>query len=338
VRAFACDNCGLLASFESTSCVRCNAGLGFAWPERELRTFTGDDQPPRCQNAALIDCNWIPATTGGLCFSCARTRTRPADSDAEGITHLARAETAKRRLFFDLGELPLPIDDRLRFDLLSSEHEPVTTGHADGLITLDLSEADDAHRARAKKELGEPYRTLLGHFRHEVGHFYFTVLTEHDDAQLARARETFGDERADYRAALERHYRDGPPPDWEQRHVSAYASMHPAEDWAETFAHLLHIRATIQTAAAFGVTVTGPAAGELDPANVSAPELFQDADLRTLLSDWIPLGYALNEINRSMGQDDLYPFVLTPPVIEKLACVDELVALSAERPAGQPAR
>jgi hypothetical protein len=337
VRAFACDNCGLLAPFESTSCVRCEARLGFAWPERELRTFT-EEVPPRCMNAALIDCNWIPEADGELCFSCARTRTRPQDGDTDGIAQLAEAELAKRQLLFDLAELGLPIDERLRFDLLSSAYEPVTTGHADGLITLDLAEADDAHRARAKKELGEPYRTLLGHFRHEVGHFYFTVLTENDDERLARARKHFGDERADYQAALDRHYREGPPPDWQDNYVSAYASMHPAEDWAETFAHLVHLRATIQTAAAFGVTVTGPAAGELDPANVSVPELFQDADLKTLLSDWIPLGYALNEINRSMGQDDLYPFVLSPPATEKLACVDELVALSARRPAGQPAR
>jgi hypothetical protein len=335
VRAFACDNCGLLAPFESTSCVRCKARLGFAWPERELRTFAGTE-PPRCTNAQLIDCNWIPPRDGELCASCARTRTRPADGDSDGIAKLAKAETAKRRLLFDLGELHLPVDPRLRFDLLSSAYEPVTTGHADGLITLDLAEADDAHRAQVKKDMGEPYRTLLGHLRHEVGHFYFTVLTENDEHSLARARATFGDERADYQAALERHYQEGSPPDWQDRYVSAYASMHPAEDWAETFAHLIHLRATTQTAAAFGVTVTGPAAGELDPANVSAPELFQHADLRTLLSDWVPLGYALNELNRSMGQDDPYPFVLTPPVIEKLACVDELVALSA-RPAGQPA-
>ncbi len=340
MRAFACDNCGLFVTFDSSSCVRCHAQLGFAWPERELRAFP-DSAPPRCRNAQLASCNWIPDRDGELCFSCSLTRTRPADDDADGLGGFAQAETAKRRLLFDLGELGLPIParaagdpDGLAFDLLSSARAPVTTGHADGLITLDLAESDDAHRTRMRENLGEPYRTLLGHFRHEVGHFYFGILAP-GEPRLARARAAFGDERADYQAALDRHYANGPPADWSERFVSAYASMHPSEDWAETFAHLLHIRATLQTAAAQGVSVAGPALGERDPALSAAPEQVQDADLRTLLSDWVALGYALNEINRSMGQDDLYPFVLTPPVIEKLACIDELVA--SARPASQPA-
>ncbi|HEY2603049.1 MAG TPA: putative zinc-binding metallopeptidase [Thermoleophilaceae bacterium] len=343
MRAFACDNCGLLVTFESSTCVRCEARLAFAWPERELRAFP-DAPPPRCANAAIAACNWSPDHDGQLCFSCTLTRTRPPDHDQAGLQAFAKAEAAKRRLLFELGELALPIPARahgngqgLAFDLLSSQYETVTTGHADGLITLDLAEADVAHSAQVQKEMGEPYRTLLGHFRHEVGHFYFGVLTAGDDAHLARARTVFGDERADYQQALERHYSQGPPPDWPERFVSAYASMHPSEDWAETFAHLVHMRDTLQTAATHGVTVTGPALGELDPAQISAPQLVQDADLRTLLSDWVALGYALNEINRSMGHEDLYPFVLSPPVIEKLACVDELVTASARR-ALPPAR
>ena len=338
MRAFACGRCGLLVTFESTDCLRCGAALGFAWPARELRTFAGR-AAPRCANAAIAACNWIPERDGELCFSCALTRLRPADTDGDGLRALARAEAAKRRLLFDLGELGLPIPTRaggdphgLAFELLSSASEPVTTGHADGLVTLDLAEADDAHRTRVRAEMGEPYRTLLGHFRHEVGHFYFGVLAAGDDARLARARAAFGDERADYQAALDRHYAQGPPADWPQRFVSAYATMHPAEDWAETFAHLLHIRDTLQTAASFGLTVEGPAVGERDPALASEPEEVEDADLRTLLGDWLALSYALNAINRSMGHDDLYPFVLSPPVIEKLACVDGLIA-SASAPA-----
>jgi hypothetical protein len=336
VRAFACGRCGLLVTFESTGCVRCGASLGFAWPQRELRTFE-ERNAPRCSNAEIAACNWIPERDGALCFSCRLTRRRPADGDVDGLRALARAEAAKRRLLFELGELGLPIPGRadgdergLAFELLSSAGEPVTTGHADGLITLDLAEADDAHRARVREQLGEPYRTLLGHFRHEVGHFYFGVLAAGDE-QAARARAVFGDERADYQAALVRHYAAGPPAHWPQRFVSAYATMHPAEDWAETFAHLLHIRDTLQTAAAFGLSVDGPAVGERDPGLSSEPEEVEDADLRTLLGDWLALSYALNAINRSMGQDDLYPFVLTPPVIEKLACVDGLMAAAAAR-------
>jgi hypothetical protein len=331
MRAFVCGHCGLLVTFESSSCVRCGAALSFAWPERELRTFAAAP-PRRCGNAEAADCNWLPDWDGELCFSCSLTRTRPADADAAGLRALARAEAAKRRLLFELGELRLPIPSRaggdergLAFDLLSSAGEPVTTGHGDGLVTLDLAESDDAYRTRVREEMGEAYRTLLGHFRHEIGHFYFGVLTA-EEARLERARAVFGDERADYRAALERHYAHGPPADWPERFVSAYATMHPSEDWAETFAHLLHIRDTLQTAAAHGVLVTGPSVGEHDPALTAVPEDVQNADLRTLLGDWLALSYALNAINRSMGHDDLYPFVLSPPVIEKLACVDSLIA------------
>jgi hypothetical protein len=236
------------------------------------------------------------------------------------------AEGAKRRLLFELGELGLPVGAELRFDLLSSARGPVTTGHADGLVTLDLAESDDAHRERMRQELGEPYRTLLGHFRHEVGHYYWTVLAP-DEPRRERARALFGDERADYAAALERHYAQGAPPDWSERHVSAYATMHPAEDWAETFAHYLHIRDTLQTAAAHRVRVLGPEAvarvGPVD-ALVSVPREEPRA-FDEILQSWLPLTYALNALNRSMGRDDLYPFVLTEPVVAKLALVHDLV-------------
>jgi hypothetical protein len=315
VRTFACERCSLLLSFENSACLRCGAALGFDWSQAELRTFA-DDPPPRCANAEIAACNWIPDADGELCFSCERTRTRPADTDASGLGGFARAEAAKRRLLFELGELGLPIPPELRFDFLSSAAAPVTTGHADGLITLDLAEADDVHRTRVREEMGEPYRTLLGHLRHEVGHFYFLVLAA-NETRRTQARALFGDERLDYQAALDRHYADGPPEDWPERFVSAYATMHPAEDWAETFAHLLHIRDTLQTAATHGVTV--------DATLTARPAEVQDEHLRELMDDWVALTYALNAINRSMGLDDLYPFVLSPPAIEKLACIDRLI-------------
>jgi hypothetical protein len=253
------------------------------------------------------------------------TRTRPGDGDELGLRELRVAEAAKRRLLFELGELALPIDPRdgdsgLAFDLLSSEGQPVATGHADGVITLDLAESDDAHRVAMREQMGEPYRTVLGHLRHEIGHYYFPILVG-DGPQLDRARELFGDERADYSAALERHYEQGPAEDWESAHVSAYATMHPAEDWAETFAHYLHIRDTAQTAAAYGVRVDGP---EETPEPLSAEPEYEPADFEALIDEWLPLTYALNAINRSMGRADLYPFVLTPPVIAKLGFVDEV--------------
>ncbi len=200
----------------------------------------------------------------------------------------------------------------------------MTTGHADGVITLDLAESDDDQRERRRVQMGEPYRTLLGHLRHEIGHFYFPLLTG-NDAALTVARRLFGDEREDYQAALDRHYAQGPPQGWAREHVSAYATMHPSEDWAETFAHVLHLRDTLQTAAAYGVRVDGPTGRpdlHAEPVDAGA------GGLRAMLDDWLGLTYALNAVNRSLGFDDLYPFVLSPPVIDKLAFVDGLIARS----------
>ncbi len=240
-------------------------------------------------------CNWT--TRADVCESCELTRGRPADDE-----RWAEAETAKRRLFFELGELglwpwePIPV-----FDF----SEGAMTGHADGVITLDLREVDDVHRERMRDQLDEPYRTVLGHFRHEIGHFYQPGLMAGREDEV---RALFGDEREDYQAALDRHYEHGAPEDWAQAHVSAYATMHPWEDWAETWAHYLHIRDVMQTAAAWRLTQADPA-----------------APIGALVNEWIELSYALNAINRSLGHGDLYPYVLTPAVIEKLALIDELV-------------
>lgn len=344
MRTFACRNCGQLVFFENTRCLHCGAALGFDWGQRELltlraerdgalRSLAGEDVPLwRCANAETAGCNWLVGDRGALCASCRLTRTRPADADVAGLEGFRRAEAAKRRLLFELGELGLPVAGReergggLAFDLLSSAQAPVTTGHADGVITLDLAESRDAHRERMREELGEPYRTVLGHLRHEVGHYYWPILAA-DEPRRERCRALFGDEREDYAAALERHYAEGPPPGWDAEHVSAYATMHPAEDWAETFAHYLHIRDTLQTAASHRVRVLGPDAGparELSSVPREGVEDFGD-----ILADWLPLTYALNAINRSMGRDDLYPFVLSPPVVDKLGLVHELVRAGA---------
>ena len=318
MRAFACPTCSQLVFFENTACLNCRTELGFRWPERELGALHG----ARCANLETAACNWVAGGPGELCFSCGLTRTRPADEDADGLAALRSAEAAKRRLLFELGELGLPIDG-LSFRLLSSASQPVTTGHANGVVTLDLAEADDPHRERMRQELGEPYRTLLGHFRHEVGHFYFTVLTP-DEERRERVRALFGDERADYQAALDRHYSEGPPAGWQEGHVSAYATMHPAEDWAETFAHYLHMRDTSQTAASYGLELHGPDLPTGDAFAASpgdAPATFYE-----IVAAWLSLSYALNAISRSMGRDDLYPFVLAPAVVEKLRLVHELAS------------
>ena len=217
----------------------------------------------RCANLELAGCNWLVDAPGELCGSCRLTRTRPSDADAEGIERFRDAEAAKRWLLFELGELGLPVqswrerDGGLAFELLSGDRGTVTTGHADGVVTLDVAESDDAHREALREQLGEPYRTVLGHFRHEIAHYYWPLLVPEGPGARAlprtvrrRARGLRRGARAPLRDRSDR-------PDWSQRFVSAYATMHPWEDWAETFAHYLHIWDTLQTAGAFGVNVRG---------------------------------------------------------------------------------
>jgi hypothetical protein len=327
--SFACGHCGRLVFFENTVCLNCSTELGFL-PERlELVAL---DRPPgnalhRCANATVAACNWLVAQPGRLCRSCELTRQRPNDRDIPGLAAFAEAESAKRRVVMQLLDLRLPgvTPDRLRFDLLSSEHQPVTTGHADGVITIDLAESDDARREQRRTELGEPYRTMLGHLRHELGH-YFQPLLVTGEEDWETCRTLFGDERADYGSALERHYDNGPPAGWRSTHVSAYATMHPWEDWAETFGHYLHIRDTLETAAEYGVTVSGPRAVERDRSLKATPQPDAgDRGFDEVLENWLPLTYALNAVNRSMGRDDLYPFTLAAPVLEKLRFVHERV-------------
>jgi hypothetical protein len=202
-------------------------------------------------------------------------------------------------------------DRGLAFDLLSSVAENVTIGHADGVITLDLAEGDDAYRERMRVQMAEPYRTLLGHFRHEIGHYYEALLVEPVEATRQRVRELFGDETVDYQSALDHHYADGPPQGWEDDYISSYATMHPFEDFAETFAHVMHISDTISTARAHGLST-------VDPSGFSS---FRDL----VTGVWVPMSTALNQINRSMGAGDLYPFVLAPAVLDKLDLVAEIV-------------
>jgi hypothetical protein len=325
MRAFACEVCEQLLFFENSVCLRCGTPQGFDPGRLELVVGEGRQ---RCAEAGLAACNWLLelGDPSPYCASCRLTRTRPHDGDAEGLSEFAKAEAAKRRLLFELLDLGLPIGDDLHFDLLSSRDEAVVTGHDRGLITLDLAESDDARREARRAELAEPYRTLLGHFRHEIGHYYWPLLVESRGAdELARFRELFGDERTSYQDALESHYQQGPPVGWPERYVSAYATMHPWEDWAESFSHYLHIRDTLQTAAEFGLVVAGPAVSAEPPLRAVPIGDPEDEPFSAVIESWLPLTYALNAINRSMGHDDLYPFTLAPTVIDKLVYIHQRV-------------
>jgi hypothetical protein len=206
------------------------------------------------------------------------------------------------------------------------------TGHANGLITLALKEADDSVREKVRGEMGEPYRTLLGHFRHEIGHYFWDRLIRGHARKLTVFRACFGDERTDYAAALTRHYREGAPPFWQNEFVSVYAASHPWEDFAETWAHYLHIVDTLETTRAFGISVS-PRAASAELSAVVDFDPHKAADISQLIDAWLPIAFAVNSLNRSMGHADLYPFVLAPRTIEKLAFIHALI-----HPAAKPVR
>jgi hypothetical protein len=305
-----------------------DASKPLADPERSVRF---------CSNYQYAACNWLVEADCDevFCRACRHNRTVPDLTDAKNLDHWRKIEVAKRRLFYTLLKFGLPIpnaaDDSehaLVFDFLADaglDGAPrVLTGHDNGIITIALAEADDAEREKRRTQMHEPYRTLLGHFRHEVGHYYWDILVR-DQGKLDACRALFGDDTRDYGEALQAHYAQGAPEDWPQHFVSAYASSHPWEDFAETWAHYLHIVDTLEMAAAFGLRVD-PKVDETD-ALTTAVELnpYQCPGVDRLINAWLPITFAMNSLNRCMGATDLYPFVLTPPVVEKLGFIHALI-------------
>jgi hypothetical protein len=222
----------------------------------------------------------------------------------------------------------------LAFDFLADPDAlgapAVLTGHNNGVITLNIAEADDAERERRRLQLGEPYRTLLGHFRHEVGHYYWDLLIN-GSPRLEAFRELFGDDRTDYAASLKAHYQQGPRADWQQQFISEYASAHPWEDWAETWAHYLHMTDALETAAACGLSLRPRSANEPELKAEEVTRRASSASFDDLIGNWFPLTYVLNNLNRGLGLPDGYPFVLSDPAIEKLRFVHQAVAGSPVR-------
>lgn len=364
MKLFECQACGQPLYFENHHCESCGRRVGFLSDSQTIsaldagndagRTWTAlaaPDRPVRfCVNAERRACNWLVPADGPerFCTACRHNRMIPDLSLPENVERWRSLEAAKRRLFYTLLRLRLPLTERpedpqgLAFDFLSDDAPsapPVMTGHADGLITINIAEADDVERERRRTGMGEPYRTLLGHFRHEVGHHYWTVLVQNtaDPGATERFRALFGDERADYGEALKRHYAEGAPADWQERFISAYASSHPWEDWAETWAHYLHMVDTLETARAFGITTRPRIDRGREISTAVDFDPHQAGDLDRLIGAWLPLTFAVNSLNRSMGQPDLYPFVIPPAVVGKLAFVHGCVHGSAKA-AGSAAR
>jgi hypothetical protein len=304
----------------------------------------------RCANfTSAAQCNWlIPQAEAAngitLCQACRLNRTIPDLSDPENQELWRRTETAKRRLVSQLIALKLPVASKvgedpecgLAYDFLRSQADAprVLTGHDCGLITINLEEADDPTRERTRKSMGEPYRTLLGHFRHEVGHYYWDRLVAKTE-WLEPYRALFGDERQDYDEAVKAHYRDGAPLDWGVHFVSAYSSTHPWEDWAETWAHYLHMVDTADTAASFGIDLThiGLETEPFDTDVLWADDTSDEGPrFLALLNDWVGLTAVMNEMSRSMGQPDFYPFVLSRQVVTKLHFIHCVIHASRSAP------
>lgn len=340
MRPFSCSVCGQLLFFDNSTCLQCGAPVGFVVDELRVTALTIDDAGIRkadgspdlfrhCTNQHLARCNWLIHDTDpdSFCRSCRLTSVRPNDDEVDAMVAFADAEAAKRRLLYQLFSLGLPVIDRsvdadngVAFELLSSRGRNVITGHEGGVITLDLSESDDAHREFVRKQLGEPYRTVLGHMRHEIAHYYWPHLVERA-GHLDEYRALFGDERVSYEEALESHYSTAADFDWSPTHVSHYATMHPWEDWAETFAHYLHIVDGLETADAIGLSVDDPAAS----AGASAWGPQGHEVIGDMVESWLGLTIGLNAMARSIGQNDLYPFVLSNVVVDKLDFVHRVV-------------
>jgi hypothetical protein len=332
MKTYTC-RCGQRIFFENTQCNRCGTGLGLDPASLELKPISVHSSGSRVDDAGQLwkpcrnredyeICNWLIAADSDheYCQACRLNDVIPNLDKPGNLQLWSRLEDAKRRMLYSLIQLNLPVSESpngpgLRFRFLEDQSrnpdvlEPfVMTGHVRGMITINLAEADDVARHMIRESMRERYRTLLGHFRHEAGHYYFDLLVPEGPVR-DEFRGLFGDERADYGEKLNAYYRDGPAPDWARRHVSAYATVHPHEDWAESFAHYLLIRDALETGQEW---------------QLQLPENSTDWIVR-----WMSLAVAINELNRSLGTDDAYPFLLADPVAERLRFIDRRIAQTA---------
>jgi hypothetical protein len=348
MKLFDCPHCGRRLYFENAQCLNCS-NLVLYDPEHARFVLSGADGVFKCTNADECGCNWMAEPGQVFCRACALNQLIPDLSVEGNRARWIRVEAAKKRAVYSLLSFGLPVAPKqnptdevgLAFDFLADPigagpgGERILTGHDNGLITLNVAEADSSEREKRRVEMGENYRTLLGHFRHELGHYYWDRLVRDDPDKLSAFRALFGDDRTDYEQALKDHYARGAPADWQQTHISAYATSHPWEDWAETWAHHLHITDTLEMVHALnfplgrletverndlprGDTGGVPQAAPSEPANI--PEPFAN-----ILARWLVLSEASNSINRCMGLPDLYPFVISATTARKLAFIHELL-------------
>lgn len=332
MRGWRCGSCGQVVFLDDAACLRCDAALGFRPSLRRVDLVGPGDR--RCAVTAESGCGWLVEDGHDRCVACRQVTLVPPLADPATAARYRAAAADHRHLVVQLLELGLPLH-AVELRLPSSAHDDtVMIGHVDGVVTIDVAEADDARRERARDRLDEPYRTVLGHLRHEFGHALFVHLVGGQD--LGRVRTAFGDERADYQQALDRHYSQGPPDGWPRTHVSAYATMHPSEDWAETFAHVLHVTDVLLAADGLGLALEPDALARevLGDPPAGPPGAARGAvAMRAALERFVPLAFALNAVSSAVGEGALYPFVLAGPVVDKMALVGELVGVDRVLPA-----
>lgn len=325
MKRFFC-RCGAEVFFENHQCLQCQTAVGFDPQRMQMVAYDHDPQLTYCGNGFEFGvCNWMrPANSDNpLCVACQCNRTIPNLALADNLKYWTALEQAKKRLFFTLMQLGLPLQNGwakpglgLLFDFLDDERSKpehfadtfITSGFNQGVITLNVLEADDIARAAMQAEMQEPYRTLLGHFRHESGHYYWSLLAPNANCHRGFV-SLFGDPTADYTSALAAYYAGGPAADWDATHISAYATAHPLEDWAETWGHYLHIVDALETAEAHGLI----------------PELAPQMTIAQRVVAWQQVSVVLNELNRSVGRADAYPFTIGLYVTEKLEFVDQAI-------------
>lgn len=345
MKTFECDNCGNPVFFENDSCVKCGNLLGYLSTESEMISLhsskdvwkpddKGSHRYGYCKNHDYGVCNWLTKSESGYCAACSLNRTIPNLDDAGNFEKWRRLEIAKHRLVYQLQRLGLPVESKMKngasglcFDFLSNKDndDPVMTGHANGVITILLAEADSVHREQMRKHLSESYRTLIGHFRHEVGHYYWDRLIKSDGNTLENFRNIFGDERQDYGDALKKYYANGAPDSWQNDHISKYATSHPWEDWAETWAHYLHIMDTLETAFFFGISTEPKSKSDEAIRTSKLFDPYEERDFQKIVDSCISIFFAINSINRAMGIPDIYPFVTNEPVIEKMKFIHAIL-------------
>jgi hypothetical protein len=333
MKVFFCNSCGGEIFFENTCCLKCGSSLGF--DPILMNMVLADSIYKPCQNAVYGVCNWLLPSSSpeNFCISCATNKTIPNLNETGTREKWQAIETAKHRVFYSLLKLRLNFSYssaaemiRLEFEFLESYPEQnVVTGHSNGLITLNISEADPVERTRARQSLNERYRTLVGHFRHELGHFYWMVLIASDDEKLQKFRDVFGDERIDYGLALKQYYHQGAKSGWQNEFVSEYASAHPWEDWAETWAHYMHIMDTAETANSYGLKLKGALLTDM----TQFQDVYIETDISRIIKSVIPLFVFANSLNNGMGQPPFYPFQITNKTEEKIQFIHSLCLRSS---------